>query len=101
MRPWMIISLSAACAVLVAATLAGPEVLSAARNGSWTALTPGLSTLAVAALAVYALCAMLLATGVLLAETLSARHRLGRVDGYRTLAERDWIQALGTNGLRR
>jgi len=50
-------------------------------------------------LAVYALCAMLLATGTLLTETLVARHRLGRAGGYRTLAARDWIEALGTNGL--
>jgi hypothetical protein len=97
----MIVLLSAACAVLAAAALAGPEVLGAARTGSWTALMPGLSMLAVAALAVYALCAMLLSTGSLLAETLIARHRLGRADGYRTLTARDWTEALGTNGLHR
>jgi hypothetical protein len=101
MRPWMIVLLSMACAILVAAALTGPEVLGAARAGSWTALIPGLSMLAVAALAVYALCAMLLATGTLLTETLVARHRLGRAGGYRTPAARDWIEALGTNGLHR
>ena len=101
MRPWMIVSLSMACAILVAAGLAGSEVLGAARTGSWTALIPGLSMLAVAVLAVYALCAMLLATGALLTETLVARHRLGRAGGYGTLAAPDWIEALGTNGLHR
>src|SRR5438876_5879572 len=101
MRPWMIVLLSAACAILVAAALAGPEVWEAVHAGSWTSLMPGLSMLAVAALAVYALCAMLLATGTLLAETLVARHRLGRAGGYRTPAVRDWIEALGTNGLHR
>jgi len=95
----MIVLLSMACAILVAAALAGPEVLGAARAGSWTALIPGLSMLAVAALAVYALCTMLLATGSLLTETLVARHRLGRAGGYP--AARDWIEALGTNGLHR
>ena len=101
MRPWMIVLLSMACAILVGAGLAGPEVLGAAPTGSSTAILPGLSMLAVAALAVYALCAMLLATGALLTETLLARHRLDRADGYHTLAPRDWIEALGTNGLRR
>jgi hypothetical protein len=101
MRPWKIVLLSMACAILVAADLAGPGVLGAALTGSSTALIPGLSMLAVAALAVYALCAMLLATGALLTETLLARHRLGRVGGYRTPVPRDWIEALGTNGLHR
>jgi hypothetical protein len=101
MRPWMIVWLSMACAILVATALAGPEVLGAARTSSWTALLPSLSILAVAALAVYALCAMLLATGALLTETLLARHRLGRAGEYRTLTVRDWIAALGTNGLHR
>jgi hypothetical protein len=101
MRPWMIVLLSAACAMFIAAALAGPEVLAAARTGSPTALLPGLSMLAVAALAVYALCAMILATGSLLAEILVARHRLGRADGYRNVPARDWIEALGTNGLHR
>jgi len=101
MRPWMIVLLSLACTILVAAVLAGPDVLSAAHTETWTALMPSLSMLAVAALAVYALCAMLLATGALLSKTLMARHRLGRADGHRSLAARDWIEALGTNGLRR
>ena len=101
MRPWMIVLFSTACAILVAAALAGPEVVGAARSGSWTALKPGLSMLAVAALAVYALCAILLSTGSLLAQTLVARHRLGRADGYRLLSARDWMEALGTNGLHR
>ena len=101
MRPWMIVLLSMACAILVGAGLAGPEVLGAAPTGSSTAILPGLSMLAVAVLAVYALCAMLLATGALLTETLLARHRLDRAGGYHTLAPRDWIEALGTNGLRR
>src|SRR6267142_1397428 len=101
MRPWMIVWLSMACAILVATALAGPEVLGAARTSSWTALLPSLSMLAVAALAVYALCAMLLATGALLTETLLARHRLGRAGEYRTLTACDWIAALGTNGLHR
>jgi len=92
---------STACAILVAAALAGPEVVGAARSGSWTALRPWLSMLAVAGLAVYALCAILLSTGSLLAQTLVARHRLGRADGYRLLSARDWMEALGTNGLHR
>src|SRR6266849_9457209 len=100
MRPWMIVLVSAACAIFVAAALAGPELLDAAHSGSWTALLPGLSVLAVVTLSVYALCAMLLATGTLLAETLVARHRLGRVGGYRTLSPHDWIGALGASGQR-
>src|ERR1700732_1445015 len=101
MRPWMIVLLTTACAIPVAAALAGSEVLGAARAGSWTALIPGLSMLAVAVLAGDALCAMLLATGALLTETLGARHRLGGAGGSGTLAAPDWIEALGTNGLHR
>src|SRR5207244_1275364 len=100
MRPWMIVLLSAVGAIFVAGALAGPELLDAARSGSW-ALLPGQSVLAVATLAVYALCAMLLATGTLLAETLVARHRLERVGEFRPLAPHDWIEALGANGLQR
>jgi hypothetical protein len=99
MRPWIIVLLSAAGAMFVAAVLAGPELSDAARSGSWIALLPSLSGLAIAALAVYALCAMLLATGLLLAETLGARHRLGRIDEYRTQPPNDWIRGLGGNGL--
>jgi hypothetical protein len=99
MRPWIIVLLSAVGAMFVAAVLAGPELSDAARSGSWTTLLPILSGLVVAALAVYALCAMLLATGVLLAETLVARHRLGRVGEYGTPPPNDWTAALGANGL--
>jgi hypothetical protein len=97
----MIVLFSAAGAIFVAAALAVPELLDAVRSGSWTALFPGLSVLAVALLAVYSLCAMLLSTGALLGATLVARQRLGRAGGYPSLPQHDWIEALGASGLQR
>ena len=99
MRPWIIALSSAIVAIFVAVALAGPELLNAPRSGFGSILLPHLSMLTVAALAVYALCAMLLTTGTLVADTLSVRHRLGRTGAYRTPAQRDWMAVFGSNGL--
>jgi len=52
--------------------------------------------LAVAALAVYALCAMLLATGTLIGDALAVRRRLGHIASYSRPTQRDWTAAFGS-----
>jgi hypothetical protein len=101
MRPWMIVLASAIGAVVVAAAMVGPELSEGPRSDFGSILLAHLSVLAVAALAVYALCAMLLATGTLVAEALFVRHRLGRMGGYRTPAQPNWTAAFGSTGLHR
>ena len=75
MRPWMIVLASAIGAIVVGAAMVGPELLEARRFDFGSILLPRLSMFAVAALAVYALCAMLLATGTLIGDALAVRRR--------------------------
>jgi hypothetical protein len=63
-------------------------------------LLPNSFALAVAVLAVYALCAMLLTTATLVAGTLQVRHYLLRATVDRTLAQRHWIAVFGVSGFR-
>ena len=93
MRPWMIVLSSAIGAIVVTTALVGPDLLEASRSDFGSILSQRLSVLAVAALAVYALFAMLLTTGTLVANALFLRHRLGRTGGYRTPAQRDRMAA--------
>jgi hypothetical protein len=98
MRPWMIVSSSAIGAIVVGAALAVPEVLNAPRPEIGPRLLAHLPALAVAALAMYALCAMLLATATLIAGTLRVRHHLARTGSDRAQAQRDWLADFGANG---
>ncbi len=101
MRPWMIVLVSAIGAIVVAAAMVGPELLAAPHSDFASIVLPHLPVLAVATLAVYALCAMLLATGTLVAAVLSVRRRLERMGGYRTPAQPNWTSAFGSTGLHR
>ena len=101
MRPWMIVLSSAIAAIVVAGAMVEPELLGAPRSDFGTILVAHLSMLAVAALAVYALCAMLLATGTLIGDGLSLRRRLGRIAKYPRPALRDWTTAFGSTEWRR
>ena len=101
MRPWIIILTSAIGAIVVATAMVGPELLEAPRSDFGSTVLPHLSVLAVATLAVYALCAMLLATGTLIADALSVRRRLGRIGRYPRPAQRDWTTAFGSTELHR
>ena len=96
MRPWMIVLASAIGAIVVGAAMVGPELLEARRFDFGSILLPRLSMLAVAALAVYALCAMLLATGTLIGDALAVRRRLGRIASYSRPTQRDWTAAFGS-----
>jgi hypothetical protein len=101
MRPWMIVLTSAIGAIVVAAAVVGPELLEAPRSDIGAILLPHLTMLVVAGLAVYALCAMVLATGTLVASVLLVRRRLERMGGYRTPAQPNWTAAFGSTGLHR
>ena len=101
MRPWMIVLSSAIGAIVVAGAMVGPELLEAPRSDFGSILLPHLSMLAVAALAVYALCAMLLASGTLIGDALSVRRRLGRIGRYPRPAQSDWTTAFGSTELHR
>lgn len=100
MRPWIIVLSSAIGAVVVASLLAVPEVLSAPRSEIGPIFLSHLAALAVAGLAVYALCAMLLTTATLVAGTLRLRHSLARTARDRMPAQPDWLAAFGANGFR-
>lgn len=101
MRPWMIVLSSAVGAIVAAGAMVGPELLQASRSDFGSMLLPRLSMLAVAAIAVYALCAMLLASGTLIGDALSVRRRLGRIGRYPRPAQSDWTTAFGSTELHR
>ena len=101
MRPWMIVLSSTIGAIVVAAAMVGPELLETRRSDFGSILLPHLSMLAVAALAVYALCAMFLASGTLIGDALSVRRRLGRIGRYPRPTQSDWTTAFGSTELHR
>jgi hypothetical protein len=97
----MIVLSSAIAAIIGAGAVVEPELFEAPRSDFASILATHLSVLAVAALAVYALCAMFLATGTLIANGLSVRRRLGRISGYSRPTEADRTAAFGSTELRR
>lgn len=100
MRPWMIVSSGAIGAIIVAFALAAPEVVNAPRSDIGPILLAHLPALAVAALAVYALFTILLATATLVADIFRLRRDLARTVSDREPVRQDWITAFGANGLR-
>ncbi|MBO0735487.1 MAG: hypothetical protein J2P48_02805 [Alphaproteobacteria bacterium] len=96
----MIVLSSTIGAIVITTALALPELLNNPHAETGTILLTHLPALAVAALAVYALCAMLLTTAALVAGMLRMRQHLGHAVSGRTLAQRDWLAALGANGFR-
>jgi hypothetical protein len=101
MRPWIIVLTSAICAIFAAAALVEPELSNTTSSDLWWGVRPHIPMLAVAAFGIYALCAMLLTTGALVAETLFVRHRFGRSSAHRMRTRGDWPAALGSTGLHR
>ncbi len=100
MQPWMIVLSSAIGAIVVAAAFAVPDVVNVPRSDIESILLTRLPVLAVAGLAVYGLCAMLLTTANLIAGTLRVRHHLARTGSDQSPARRDWFAAFGTIGFR-
>jgi hypothetical protein len=101
MRPWIIVLTSAIGAIISGAALLWPELSNSSSSGLWSIVRPHIPTLAVAAFGIYALSAMLLTTGALVAETLFVRHRLGNASSHRMRNHHDWPAALGSIGLNR
>jgi hypothetical protein len=101
MRPWMIVLSSAAIAIAAAAAMASPALLSTAPAGIVSALMPLVPTLMVTALAVYALCAILLAAGNLIVLSLHLRRRLISIPLHSGPAAPDWTAAFAASGLGR
>jgi hypothetical protein len=101
MRPWMIVLSSAIGAIAVAGVMVGPEMLETPRSDFGSTLLPHFSMTAVAALAVYALCAMMLASGTLIGGVLSVRRRLARIGRYPRPTRSDWTTAFGSTELHR
>lgn len=95
MRLWMIVLSSAVAAVVAAGAIAIPEVSSAPPDEIGQLLLPHFFAFVVAALAVYALCAMLLATATMVAGTLNVRHYLFRATVDRTLDQPQWTAPFG------
>ena len=101
MRPWMIVLSSGAIAIAAAAAMALPVLSPATPAGIVPALMPLIPTLLVIALAVYALCAILLAAGNLIVQSLHLRRRLIRIPLHLGPAHPDWTAAFAASGLGR
>jgi hypothetical protein len=78
MRPWKIVMWSAVLALVAAAAMVRPELGARPHAAMLPSLMLLLPTLALVALAVYALCAILLTSGDLVAEVLRVRLYLAR-----------------------
>jgi len=101
MRLWIIVLSSAVLALAAAAALIRPGVTLTPHAAILPSLMPLLPTVAVTALAVYALCAILLTSGNLIAEGLRLRRYLARNPPHHGPARPDWTAAFEGCGLRR
>ncbi len=101
MRPWIVVVSSAVAAVAAAALLMRPELASAPHAAMLPSLAPMLPTLLVAALSVYALCAILLTSAGLIAEALRLRRHLDRNPAHHGPARPAWTAGFEESGLRR
>src|ERR1700724_3261757 len=100
MQPWMIVLSSSIGGIVVGAALAVPEVLGAPRPEIGPMLLLHLPALAIAALAMYALCAMLLTTATLVPGSLRVRQHLAPSASDQASLPGDWGPGLGRNGFR-
>jgi hypothetical protein len=98
MRPWMTVLASAIGALVATAVVVRPELATAPPSQIVPDLARGLPTLAVSFLAVYALCALVLTTGALIAGILHLR-RLADASSHSDVAHRDWLAARDSAGL--
>jgi len=101
MRPWMIVLSSVLGAMVVVAALVWPELRGVSPSEIAPHLLPHVPVLMIAALAVYALGALLLTTASLVGGLLRARHRMGETEPHRIPSQRDWITAFGSADLER
>jgi hypothetical protein len=90
MKPWMIVLASTVGAIIVTAAIAVPEVRSLPRSDLAPVLLAHSPVLAIAALAVYALCAILLTTASLVTGALRFRNYLMRTSEDQHSTARQW-----------
>jgi hypothetical protein len=100
MRPWIIVLASATAAIAAAAAMAWPALSLTPPAAIAAALIPLMPTLVVTALAVYALCAIVLAAGNLVVLSLWLRRHLAPSPAHQGPARPDWA-AFADSGLRR
>jgi hypothetical protein len=101
MRPWMIVFSSMVVAIVAAAAMGWPELSLTPRSAIVPSLMPLLPRLVVTALAVYALSAIVLATGNLIVLSLRLRRHLTRAAAHQGPARPDWTAAFAASGLQR
>jgi hypothetical protein len=100
MRPWIIVLSSAVAAIAAAAAMAWPALSLTPPAAIAPALIPLMPTLVVTALAVYSLCAIVLAAGNLVVLGLWLRRHLAASPAHRGPVRLDWA-VFAESGLRR
>jgi hypothetical protein len=100
MQAWIIILSSAIISVAAAAAMAWPGLSPMPPAAMIPALVPLIPTLVVTALAVYALCALVLSAGNLIVLSLRMRRHFARTPAHHGPAGSDWTTALAASGLR-
>jgi len=100
MRPWIIVLSSATAAIAAAAAMAWPALSLTPPAAIAPTLIPLMPTLVVTALAVYALCAIVLAGGNLVVLSLWLRRHLAPSPTHQGPARPDWA-AFADSELRR
>ena len=101
MRTWIVVVSSTVLALVAAAAAICPELGSAPPGPILPSLAALLPAFLVAALTVYALCAILLTSGDLIVDGLQLRHYLAHNPPHNGSAWPDWTTAFDTSGLRR
>jgi hypothetical protein len=101
MRPWIIILSSAIVAIAAAAAMAWPELVLTPRSAILPSLKPLIPVIVVTSLAIYALCAILLSAGNLVAAGMRLRHHLARTPEHQGPARSNWTAAFAASGLQR
>ncbi len=101
MRPWVIISAGLIGGVAAVAAVCWPELAVAAPDETAPLLWDRLPALVTAFLAVYALIALALSTGFVIAAVISLRRRLAPMLAYRGPQRPDWLAPFEMTGMRR
>jgi hypothetical protein len=98
MRNWIIVAVSLVVALAAVAALVPPELMAAPHAAALPRLTALLPAVVVTALAVYALCAILLGSGGLIGEALRLRRQIERNPAHHWP---DWTVVFAASPLRR
>lgn len=101
MRTWIIVAVSLVVAVAAATALVPSELMAAPHAAALPRLAAVLPPAVVTALAVYALCAIVLGSCGLIVEALRVRRHLERNPAHHGPARADWTAIFETSPLRR